>query len=121
LIGGSIFSVAREDSMKTSDIGDEDPAYFTDRNSPNTALTLVRDGAVLGMAFDDAAARQDAVDRGADLAAVAAGEYVDGTLAALSGWGDVLIGPESVGLTPDGRVDRIDAGPSDDEDNGAGK
>jgi hypothetical protein len=166
--------------MKTSDIGDEDPAYFTDRNSPNTALTLeqldydnakfpmaprdqaaiaalnpgetyvvqyskeeddeapfwgaithlaadtpvralVRDRAVLGMAFDDAAARHDAIDRGADLPDVAAGEYVDGTLAALSDWGDVLIGPESVGLTADGRVDRIDVGPTADEDNSAGK
>jgi hypothetical protein len=166
--------------MKTRDIGDEDEAYLTDGNSPNTALTLeqldydnakfpmaprdqaaiaaldpgetyvvqyteeeddeapfwgtitrlpadtpvralVRDGAVLGMAFDDAAARQDAIDRGADLTDVAAGEYIDGTLAALSGWGDVLIGPESVGLTPDGRVGRIDVGPTADENNGAGK
>ena len=166
--------------MKTSENGTTNQAYFTDSNSPNTALTLeqldydpakfpidgrdeaaidalapgetyvvqhreedddeapfwgtitrlpadtavralVRDGAVLGMAFDDAAARQDAIDRGADLTDVAAGQYVDGTLAALSGWGDVLIGPESVGLTPDGRVDRIDVGPTADENNGAGK
>lgn len=82
---------------------------------------LVRAGAVLGMAFDDDAARRDAVDRGAARADVAAGEYVDGTLAALSGWGDALIGPESVGVAPDGGVDRIDVGPTADEDNGAGR
>ena len=83
-----------------------------------TVRAPVRNGAVLGMAFDDAAARQDAVDRGADPTDVAAGEYVDGTLAALSGWGDVLIGPESVGVARDGGVRRLDVGHVADENNG---
>jgi hypothetical protein len=83
-----------------------------------TVRALVRNGTVLGMAFDDAAARQDAIDRGADLAEAAAGEYVEGTLAALSGWGDLLIGPESVGVAADGRVARIDIGTTADENNG---
>jgi hypothetical protein len=81
-----------------------------------TVRALVRDGVVLGMAFDDAAARQDAVDRGANPNDVAAGEYVDGTLAALSGWADVLIGPEHVGVAADGRVRRTDVGTISDED-----
>ncbi|MEP7124059.1 MAG: hypothetical protein ABJE95_24240 [Byssovorax sp.] len=160
--------------MKTNENGNADQAYFTDSNSPNTALTLeqidydpakfpldprdgaaiealapgetyavqyaeeddeaptwgtiarlptdttvralVRDGAVLGMGFDDATACQDAVDRDADSADVAAGQYVDGTLAALSGWGDVLIGPESVALAPDGCVRRIDVGDGSGEE-----
>jgi hypothetical protein len=90
----------------------EAPSWGTITRLPDdtTVRALVRSGAVLGMAFDDAAARQDAMDRGADSTDVSAGEYVDGTLAALSGWGDVLIGPESVGVAPDGRVDRIDVG-----------
>jgi hypothetical protein len=90
----------------------EAPTWGTITRLPDdtTVRALVRNGAVLGMAFDDAAARQDAVDRGADPTDVAAGEYVDGTLAALSGWGDVLIGPESVALAPDGCVRRIDVG-----------
>jgi hypothetical protein len=98
---------------------DEAPFWGTITRLPDdtTVRALVRNGAVLGMAFDDAAARQDAMDRGADPADVAAGEYVDGTLAALSGWGDVLIGPESVGVAPDGRVCRIDVvGDADDEE-----
>ena len=91
---------------------DEAPFWGTITRLPDdtTVRALVRNGAVLGMAFDDAAARQDAVDRGADPTDVAAGEYVDGTLAALSGWGDVLIGPESVALAPGGCVRRIDVG-----------
>ena len=96
----------------------EAPFWGTITRLPDdtTVRALVRNGAVLGMAFDDAAARQDAVDRGADPTDVAAGEYVDGTLAALSGWGDVLIGPESVALAPDGCVRRIDVGDADDEE-----
>jgi hypothetical protein len=86
-----------------------------------TVRALVRNGAVLGMAFDDAGACQDAVDCGVDPTDVAAGEYIDGTLAALSGWSDLLIGPESVGVAPDGRVDRIDVGTTHDDDNGIGK
>ena len=102
---------------------DEAPFWGTITRLPDdtTVRALVRNGAVLGMAFDDAAARQDAVDRGADPTDVAAGEYVDGTLAALSGWGDVLIDPESVGVARDGRVRRIDVGHVADENNGTGK
>ncbi|MFS8066649.1 MAG: hypothetical protein ACMG6S_09790, partial [Byssovorax sp.] len=74
-----------------------------------------------GMAFTDAAARQDAVDRGTDSTDVAAGEYVDGTLAALSGWGDLLIGAESVGVAQDGRVRRLNVGHVADESNGTGE
>lgn len=98
---------------------DEAPTWGTITRllDDKTVRALVRNGAVLGMAFDDAAARQDAMDRRAD----AAGEYVDGTLAALSGWSDILIGPESIGVAPDGRVDRIDVGTTADEDNGIGK
>ena len=97
---------------------DEAPSWGTITRLPDdtTVRALVRSGAVLGMAFDDAAARQDAVDRGADPTDVAAGEYVDGTLAALSGWGDVLIGPKSVALAPDGCVRRIDVGTGSGEE-----
>jgi hypothetical protein len=102
---------------------DEAPTWGTITRLPHdtTARALVRNGAVLGMAFDDAAARQDAMDRGADPTDVSAGEYVDGTLAALSGWGDLLIGPESVGVARDGRVRRVDVGNVADENNDTGK
>lgn len=97
---------------------DEAPFWGTITRLPDdmTVRALVRNGAVLGMAFDDAAAREDAMARGADPTDVAAGEYVDGTLAAPSGWGDVLIGPESVGVAPDGCVRRIDVGNSSNEE-----
>jgi hypothetical protein len=97
---------------------DEAPQWgtITRLADDTTVRALVRDGVVLGMAFDDAAARQDAVDRGANPNDVAAGEYVDGTLAALSGWADVLIGPEHVGVAADGRVRRTDVGTISDED-----
>ena len=67
----------------------EAPIWGTITRLPDdtTVRALVRNGAVLGMSFDDAAARQDAMDHGADPTDVAAGEYVDGTLAALSGGG----------------------------------
>jgi hypothetical protein len=97
---------------------EEAPTWGTiTRLADDTAVrALIWDGVVLGMAFDDAAARQDAVDRGADPNDVAAGEYVDGTLGALSGWADVLIGPEHVGVAADGRVRRTDVGTTSDED-----
>lgn len=105
------------------DEDEEAPTWGTITRLPadTTVRALVRSGVVLGIAFDDAAARQDAVDRGADPTDAAAGEYVDGTLAALSGWGDLLIGPESVGLAPDGRVRRIDLGNVADENDGTGE
>ena len=76
--------------MKTNQQGnsnEEAPTWGTISRLPadTTVRALVRSGAVLGMGFDDATARQDAMDRGTNAADVAAGEYVDGTLAALSG------------------------------------
>ena len=47
---------------------------ITRRPDDTTVRALVRNGAVLEMAFDDAAARQDAMDRGVDATDVAAGE-----------------------------------------------
>src|SRR5262249_41550781 len=73
----------------------EAPTWGTITRLPadTTVRALVRNGEVLGMGFDDAAAHKDAVDRGAAPLDLTAGEYVDGTLAALSGWTDILIGP----------------------------
>lgn len=106
----------------SEDEDDEAPFWGTIARLPDdaTVRALVRNGVVLGMAFEDEAARHDALERGVDRTDVAAGEYVDGTLAALSGWGDVLIGPDAVGVAPDGRVARIDVGNVADEDEDKG-
>ena len=68
---------------------------------------LVWNGTVLGIAFDDAGARERALHEGADPTNVDAGEYLDGTLAALSRWND-WDGPEHVGIASDGRVRSTD-------------
>jgi hypothetical protein len=68
---------------------------------------LVWNGTVLGIAFDDAGARERALHEGADPTIVDAGESLDGTLAALSRWND-WDGPEHVGIAPDGRVRSTD-------------
>ncbi len=68
---------------------------------------LVWNGTVLGIAFDDAGARERALHEGADPTNVDAGEYLDGTLAALSRWND-WDGPEHVSIASDGRVRSTD-------------
>jgi hypothetical protein len=68
---------------------------------------LVWNGTVLGIAFDDAGARERALHEGAEPTNVDAGEYLDGTLAALSRWNE-WDGPEHVGIASDGRVRSTD-------------
>ncbi len=76
---------------------------------------LVWNGTVLGIAFDDAGARERALHEGADPTNVDAGEYRAGTLAALSRWND-WDGPDHVSIARDGRVRSTDGNDIPDED-----
>jgi hypothetical protein len=95
--------------VRFTEEGDDAPIWVTiTRLADDTPVrALVWNGTVLGIAFDDAGARQQALYEGADSTSVDAGEYLDGTLAALSRWND-WDGPAHVIIAPDGRVRSTD-------------